>query len=301
MEKIKIEGLRDAAYRAYYYTSFYPEKRADETVKGYEQELNEDLESIPESERERYMGAYLKRLFALMSAKSRCMSSMITGPANFPVRRNQKALNIEHARSVEFTEWREKVLKAIKKAEYERTEASKSPEQKTDDKWEAVKRNLDSHIKTIIQIDTGVNTYSSRPLFVSALAGSIKTLAKNGEVEMVKRAIEHIREKNEINKKPIVTEKHSIFKMLEIAQANAKATEAIAEKENQEAVINGVRVVYNFKIDRIQLHFEGKPSPDVISSLKKSAFKWSPSNVCWQRQLTSNAINAAKSILKSIQ
>jgi len=84
-------------------------------VKEYEAQLNEDLQTIPEAEKEKYIENYKKHLFSWLSAKSQCISSMITGPANFPVRCAEKANRSEHNRYTEFSEWRTKVLKSIAK------------------------------------------------------------------------------------------------------------------------------------------------------------------------------------------
>ena len=52
---------------------------------------------------------------AMLSANSRTMSSMITGPSNFPTRSNQKKLNTAQKRTEEMLEYRERALKAIRK------------------------------------------------------------------------------------------------------------------------------------------------------------------------------------------
>lgn len=52
---------------------------------------------------------------------------------------------------------------------------------------------------------------------------------------------------------------------------------------------------------RIRISFEmGKPDQEVIDMLKGKAFKWSPKNNAWQRQLTNNAIYATKQLQKSL-
>jgi hypothetical protein len=58
------------------------------------------------------------------------------------------------------------------------------------------------------------------------------------------------------------------------------------------------RVVMNYETDRIEIHHNQKPTPDVISILKRKAFKWSPKNGCWQRQITNNAIHATNEMIK---
>ena len=52
---------------------------------------------------------------------------------------------------------------------------------------------------------------------------------------------------------------------------------------------------------RIQLFFEGKPEPEVRDVLKGEAFKWSPRNGCWQRQLTDNARAATRRVIKKLK
>lgn len=48
---------------------------------------------------------------------------------------------------------------------------------------------------------------------------------------------------------------------------------------------------------RLQLLFDGKPQEEARNALKAAAFKWAPSVGAWQRQLTDNAIRAAKQII----
>lgn len=293
MKQIKIEGLYEAAYRAYQHISFDPEKRAAQTVKDYETELNEDLQSMPEAEQERYTEGYKKYLFAFLSAKSRTMSSMITGPANFPVARNQKALNAEHARLCEFTEWRDKALKSIAK----RIEQNKPEAQKKSETWARLESGILDSAATIHGINTGTERGYNKALFVSSIYKRVEVFALHGDVEMVSRAIDCIRHFNE-TMGVVITERHKFFGLLEVAENIKAALQEKATAESQESEINGVRVVKNIQADRLQLFFEGKPAPDMISKLKHAAFKWSPTNGCWQRQLTSNAIYAAEKILQ---
>ncbi len=51
---------------------------------------------------------------------------------------------------------------------------------------------------------------------------------------------------------------------------------------------------------RIQLYFEDKPEADIRDILKHNGFKWSPKNVCWQRQLNNNGRYAVKSVVKAL-
>ena len=89
--------------------------------------------------------------------------------------------------------------------------------------------------------------------------------------------------------------------------ANIKRVEARIEKlkavkadGNKEVECEFFRVVENTDLMRLQLIFDGKPNDEVRSILKKHAFRWSPSNKSWQRQLTDNAKRVLPVVVKEI-
>lgn len=55
-------------------------------------------------------------------------------------------------------------------------------------------------------------------------------------------------------------------------------------------------MVVNAEINRLQIIFDGKPGEDMRDALKSNGFRWAPSQGAWQRQLTANALYAAKHI-----
>lgn len=50
--------------------------------------------------------------------------------------------------------------------------------------------------------------------------------------------------------------------------------------------------------NRVQIIFDGKPDADIRSDLKRSGFRWAPSQGAWQRQLNQNGIYAAKQVTR---
>ena len=70
--------------------------------------------------------------------------------------------------------------------------------------------------------------------------------------------------------------------------------------EDKETTVKGVRVLENVEENRIQLFFDGKPSAEIRTTLKRNGFRWAPYHGAWQRQLTSNGIYAAKIVLKTL-
>lgn len=276
---VKIEGLYNLAYRAYTNISFSPEKRAERTVIEHEQELNEDLKLIPESEQQRYIDNYVKYLKSWLGAMSNCYSVMITGGSNFNNSRHEKANRAENARREDFLNWRERALKSIAK----KIEESKPSEQRVNEKWERLKRQISQKIEW----GSVANCYSM-----------IERLAYNGEVELVDNCLALITDYNKTHTKPFMTNRHKIWGLPEIATKARAKKEEKQTKEEEESEINGVKVIKNYQADRLQLFFDGKPESLIIDKLKRNGFKWSPSNGCWQRQLTSNAIYAMQNILE---
>ena len=58
----------------------------------------------------------------------------------------------------------------------------------------------------------------------------------------------------------------------------------------------GGEVVVNTELNRVQILFDGKPEADVRGELKSHGFRWAPSLGAWQRQLTENAMQAAREV-----
>ena len=62
----------------------------------------------------------------------------------------------------------------------------------------------------------------------------------------------------------------------------------------------GLKVIENVEINRIQIIFPDKPSYEVRQILKQNGFRWSPSNLAWQRQLNNVSRHHAEYALNRI-
>lgn len=89
--------------------------------------------------------------------------------------------------------------------------------------------------------------------------------------------------------------------------ANVKRTEqrlnglkAAQEAAPAEVEHDGITYREDPEQMRVQLIFDGKPAEDVRAILKKWAFRWSPRNQAWQRQLTDNGKRAARRAMEEI-
>ena len=261
----------ETAYRAYTGISFDPEKRAVSTREGFANgiiQLYEELKKLDETrieeietDIEEYTERLLKKELAWLSAKSRTISPMITGPARFPTRRNEKALNSEHNRATEYLEYAEKVKTALIR------------------KYKIVKK---------ISIEELIEEYrpkTKNSLFKESLYRKLMNIAKDNRIEEVKKALESATD--------IFTSRHKIHRELESLKIKQTA-------ESKEEEVNGVKIVDNIQENRIQLFFDGKPEKEVITYLKSKCWKWAPSKGCWQNWRNPQRLREIKEYLKGV-
>ncbi len=79
-----------------------------------------------------------------------------------------------------------------------------------------------------------------------------------------------------------------------------KSLQAAQEAAPAEVEHDGITYREDPEQMRVQLIFDGKPAEDVRAILKKWAFRWSPRNQAWQRQLTDNGKRAARRAMEEI-
>ena len=288
-----LEEPEEIAVNAHRWNSHDPEARAETDIIGYEKQLHEDLKKIPEAKREDYINTYKSKISVLFHSLSHCANPMVTGRSGFNFQRNKKAQNSYQNRYDEFLQWREKFLKAMQLL----MERNRPEEEKREETWHRLKRDIASSADTIHEIDTGKARGYNRALFVSSIFNKVSTFAGHGEVEIVQRAIDFISEYNAGVKKPVITPRHRFFQLPEAARRMREKLKVTREQENREVTFEGGTLVWNYQESRLQILFNKIPEESKRRELKSSGFHWSPKNRAWQRQLNPNAVSAAKRIL----
>ena len=278
-----LEELKELSYRAFYWTSHDPEGRGLRTLIDCDKELTEDLEKIPENERDYYKGQYKVKLSSWLQACSRCASSFITGGSGFNTSKAEIANNSERNRYDEFRNWREWQFKQIAK----RQELAKSPEQRDKELIDQITKDI------ILTFKEGNGSY-----FYNLLYQRVEKYAYKGMVDVIKVAVAEVVKQNDIYNR--ITPHHKFFRLVELAEKHATKIEEAKAADNKEETVKGVKCIRNTDIDRLQLIFDGKPAQEIINLLKKNAFRWSPSQGAWQRQLTPNAIYAANKVIEAL-
>lgn len=278
------------AYRAHCGTSHWPEKRADSHCSEYDSELAADLEKVKaaDGDPEQYAERYERLWCAWMGAKSNCISSMITGPSNFPTRRAEKANNREHAAMTALMDFRENYFKRMAKAARKAAAALVDPVEEMAAKIEQAEK-MQEAMKAANKVVKSKKTDAEKVAELVA-QGWREALA----VEMLKP---DFCGRTGFATYQLTNNLANIKRMRErLTDLQKKAVATTTEQERPD----GIRIVENADADRLQVFFPGKPDPATITLLKHKAFKWSPSNGCWQRQLTDNARHALRQLLNTL-
>lgn len=82
---------------------------------------------------------------------------------------------------------------------------------------------------------------------------------------------------------------------IEVLKRNATRETKTVERAD------GIRVVQNAEINRLQIFFPGKPEQEVRTKLKSYGFRWSPTEGAWQRQLSNAATWAAEQVIGKVE
>jgi len=254
-------------YNAHRGTSFTPEKRAESYCKMYDEDLKKAIDLGGSTER------FEKLFINWMNAKSRCLSVMIAGGSNFPVRRAEKANESERNHGTVYFEYFDKL-----KSKNDRVKRGEVIIKSSDD--DAVEK-LQSKLDVLV-----------------------KSQELMKEVNRINRSKKSLEDKTKLLKDIGIKDENidgmlgSCFESYALTNNNAKikATQQRLEiikktksQETKETAYNGFVVVNNTDEMRIQFIFEEKPSDEIRKVLKSNAFKWSPTNEAWQRQITNNA------------
>lgn len=265
--------LYELCYRAHTGTSFSPEKRAVSYVREYSQMLADDLAELGDNTGN-YKEKFIQKFSAWMSAKSSCLSSMIAGPSNFPVRRAEKANNSERARYEEFSNWRDRYFTAV----------NRKPRLQFSTDLEEAERKL-------VELEVYQETLKD-------LGKLIRKLKTDDEAVITKEALEQGFSADLLKRLDFYGGKWRVpsfmltnnnARIKDTKQKIADLERRITTQDNWEDIhFNGGYITVSD--DRLKIFHGTKPEQEIRDFLKKRGFHWSPNWGCWCRRLTPNAL-----------
>ena len=275
------EELHDIAYQAYSNTSFSPERRRDQILKELQQELAGDLNDLGENTGN-YESKYISHARDWLQKKSRCISVLITGPANFPTRRNEKANNTEDRAWQDFRQWRTRYSKAVNHVH------NLSPEDDMDIAIKKVDKLIIAQetMKKINKIIRQINETDEVKIALMIEFGISEKLAHNSMTPDCMGALGFPSYSLTNNNAKIKAAKDKIIMM----------KKRIEVKDTFEPISFPGGVI-NIEADRVTITHDEKPDRDVIDRISARGFHWSGNYGCWSRKHTAAALYDAKKIV----
>jgi hypothetical protein len=285
MENINLlSSYHNQIQSAFNWISFDPEKRADGIIRDYGEELNEDLKEL-EGKQGNYQEKYIKYFLNWISAKSRCMSSAITGPSNFPTRKAENANRAESNHYENFRNWRDKYFTAVYRVK------TLSPENDLEKAFNQLDRAiiLNENLKLW---NKSIRNYKKEKITLEVLTKELKE--NNVSDESLKLILDCLKYEywNGLG-----TNSTQVKKLRD--KANELKSRIETKKNWKDIFFEGGKIT--LANDRINIFHDTKPDQEIINNLKHSGFRWSPNWKCWTRKHTINAVLASKRIcLKSV-
>lgn len=295
----------NAAAAAFALVSFTPDKRGERARADYAAALAEDLLQFEESakiggtaemvgaEFQRYREGCRSRYLAYLHSSSRCASSMITGPANFPTARMQKRNAITHQRLTEFLDWSEMAKRAILRKLHpdlrpimagdadaiDRLAAKIAEAERAQERMKLVNKTLRETAKT------GPDAQ------VSAM------IELGYDDEAAHRLVFPMKPYRQGFESFELTNNQANIRRMKERLTHIERAAAMPVKEQSSA--DGIRMEDDPPANRVRLFFPGKPDEAVRSKLKSCGFRWAPSSGAWQAFRNSTSLRVATAMIQT--
>jgi hypothetical protein len=246
-------------------------------------EKREDLER----EFTRYRAGFRQHYVAMLAAKSRTVSTMITGRSNFNVRRAEKSSSGADKRLKELIDYRVRAVAAIRKV----LRPEDRPIMSSDD--DATDR-LEDKIAKAERLQAMMKAANAAIRKAKSNSEAIAALATLGFRESIARELLEPDFAGRIG-----------FPAFELTNNNANIRRMkdrlIGIERNQatpEVSAEGVnaRLEDSPAENRVRLYFPGKPSVEVRTRLKSRGFRWSPTIGAWQAYRNPASLELARQI-----
>lgn len=267
------EGSATASYR----------RQVDEATELAERQ-KQRVDPMYHEKIDRLLETYCRKLAENMNAsysiEARCPSILISGGGNFPVRKKEKQ-NAARDRNLEEWNYIQGLLDKIRSVG---TGGISSDDPQAVEKLEAKLAALEKHQEMMKAANAAIR-----------MKDPAKGDAKLAELGYTPEDIAKLREPDFCGRigYPAYALQNNNANIRRIRGRIAelkKRTESTPEGWE----FDGGRVVVNTTENRLQVIFDGKPDADIRTELKGEGFRWAPSQGAWQRQLTDNAMRAAR-------
>ena len=277
-----VEECRMEARRAGQWTSQEPDRYAEHLLASMDADVEDFIGQIPAEVQEVYEERLVQLYKEWFRAQSRCFSVLVRGAGNFNQRKHQKANDAEHAAYERIQAWKEKTIKRLNRqerltgmAEAERLRAKLEVCEELHEKMKAVnkicrRKCTDEEMVDAIVAECGIKEEQAKELvYPDPDRGTYHKGFASYCLSLNLAKIKDLKAK---------IERH----------------EKMAGKEDKTLEFDRFIIDLCYTDERIRIRHAERPGREEVAMLKSNAFKWSPSNQSWQRQMTQNAVLAIR-------
>lgn len=283
-------------------TSHVPEERGAQERASYAATMAGDLadllrlagddpakRAIVDREWPRYRLGYGDRVRAHLAACGRCMSTMITGAANFPTARNRKRSDAADRKAGEASAYRAATLARIRRDLRPEDQPIRVEDDDAIERLRAKLAELQRQHAQMIAVNAAIRKHKR----AGADAQRAAIVALGHSEAFARKALEPD-DLQRIGFAPYQLTNSSA----EIRRCEARIAEVTARKATAPTRLEGERATLEEipADNRIRVTFPGKPDAATRERLKRAGFRWAPSIGAWQAYPTHNARTVAREL-----
>jgi len=288
----------ESARRSHMGTSFDPERRGTQEIEGHKEVFEELAAELGDFFEQKHADKLRELWTAYLHSHANVISSMITGPANFPVARNEKRSN-----------WADNKRRAI----FEYCGNLKKWKEKAD------RRAAIDEAGGELAMAKGKLAVAKDWHNTMKAANRVIRLAIRTHGKIIEATREDLRglgiEAGEVAKITVpncfggygyesfsLTNSNARIKNTAARVATLERIEAnkTSGAENEVFQIEGGTVTYDLSSNRINVKHDEKPERAIIDIIKSYGFRWSRGYGTWTRQITPNAKYSAELLIKRL-
>jgi hypothetical protein len=230
----------------------------------------------------RFRPRFAEKYRDMLAAKSRCISPMITGPANFPVEKNRKRMESFERRIDELFDFRKRAIDAIRKRLWPVDCIVKAADPNA----------VDTLCKKLEQRQQQQETMKAANRILRSKRTSDEKIS-----ELIALGIPEAEARKLRSYDYTLKNNNAEIRRLKLRIGNISAMQAAPTTEEKRA--DGVKVIHNTEAGRIQIQFPGKPPAEMRDKLKKNGFRWARGAGVWQRHLNAAGRDAVERVLRT--
>lgn len=292
---------KQAAYAAHTGTSFEPEKRGEQAIRGFAEEVQAMYERLKPhartdaekalliSEMERFQASYAQKYNDLLYSHSRIYSTMIAGPSGFPAERMRKINEAYDKKAHETYEWKDRAEKAMLRALKGLATEEAGGEL-------AVLKNKIAQAEKLQEMMVEANK-----IIRKKAEPGIGGISKHQQ--LINMGFTERQATEAMTPDYMRRTGFPAFALTNNSANIRRMKERLIELEKKEVTptaeipFTGGYISDNREEDRVQIFFDQKPQQAMIDKLKSEGWRWAPSVGAWSRKRTDMAMNSARRIL----